>query len=588
MRSLSWKTEKSQSGFAMPMILTFIILIGVVGTSLVQSSVQTNGSAVLHSQVQIAHIASKAAIDYAEEQYEINSSYTGTAEQDLFVNDFYRATIEVQILYNESSSAKRVQGIGRVYIPETSSNAKVVRDIKSTIIRNGEVIVTAGQVDPASFDPLVWLDANEPNSLYKSVVSSNTQTINALAGTSNADVVEQRGSNASSGAGTLLFNDPDLEMSYDGTAKGNQVIGLRFRGVTTPKNATIQNAYIQFTSDQTKQARVVQLQVQGVASDNAPTWSGTNAVSNATKTTASTNWDPPNWSNPPLSGAIERVDVTSIVQEIVNRTGWSPANAMAFSVRWLNGSGVRTARSGTSANAPQLFIQWQSGSTTPSIASGDAVVAWYDKSGNGNNALLGYGTAPTLQTNQINGLNAIRFSANGTLLSSLPNTTDTELMAFMVMRPRTTSASSARFLSLMNSSQSSDSNTANGLVPFMRNGSATSIQQYYNNAAGRSITGAIDDTWATYSSRMSNAYSERLLKNSNPDNYGSHFSPSFTINQMYVGGRRSTSAGADYANMDVVEIIVYDRAFVCTEIQQIENYLEAKYDFSYSDKNPCP
>jgi hypothetical protein len=40
--------------------------------------------------------------------------------------------------------------------------------------------------------------------------------------------------------------------------------------------------------------------------------------------------------------------------------------------------------------------------------------------------------------------------------------------------------------------------------------------------------------------------------------------------------------------MDVVEIIVYDRAFVCTEIQQIENYLEAKYDFSYSDKNPCP
>jgi Tfp pilus assembly protein PilX len=142
MRSLSWKTEKSQSGFAMPMILTFIILIGVVGTSLVQSSVQTNGSAVLHSQVQIAHIASKAAIDYAEEQYEINSSYTGTAEQDLFVNDFYRATIEVQILYNESSSAKRVQGIGRVYIPETSSNAKVVRDIKSTIITNPIIVGT--------------------------------------------------------------------------------------------------------------------------------------------------------------------------------------------------------------------------------------------------------------------------------------------------------------------------------------------------------------------------------------------------------------------------------------------------------------
>ncbi len=572
----------------MPMILTFIILIGVVGTSLVQSSVQTNGSAVLHSQVQIAHIASKAAIDFAEEQYEINSSYAGTAEQDLFSNDFYRATIEVQILYNESSSAKRVQGIGRVYIPETSSNAKVVRDIKSTIIRNGEVIVTAGQVDPASFDPLVWLDANEPNSLYKSLISSNTQTINALAGTANGDVVEQRGSNATSGAGTLLFNDADLEMSYDGTAKGNQVIGLRFRGVTTPKNATIQNAYIQFTSDQTKQAGVVQLQVQGIASDNPSSWSGTNAVSNAPKTTASTNWDPANWNNPPLSGATERVDVTAIVQEIVNRTGWSPSNAMAFSIKWLNGSGVRTARSGKSANAPQLFVQWQSGSTVPSTVSGDSVVAWYDKSGNNNNALLGYGTAPTLQTNQINGLNAIRFSANGTLLSALPSTTDNELMAFMVMRPRTTSASNARFLTLMNSSQNSDSNTANGIIPFMKNGSATSIQQYYNNAAGRSITGAIDDNWATYSSRMSSTATERLLKNSTPDNYGAHFSPSYTVNQMYLGGSRSTAAGANYANMDVAEVIVYDRAFSCTEIQQIENYLEAKYNFSYSDKNPCP
>ena len=59
----------SQRGFAMPMVLTFIVLLGVVGTALVQNSVQTNGSAVLHSKVQISQIASKAAINYAEEQY---------------------------------------------------------------------------------------------------------------------------------------------------------------------------------------------------------------------------------------------------------------------------------------------------------------------------------------------------------------------------------------------------------------------------------------------------------------------------------------------------------------------------------------
>jgi hypothetical protein len=579
---------RAKNGFAMPMILTFIILISVVGTAIIDSSVQTNGSAVLHSQVQIAHIASKAAIDYAEEQYELNSSYSGTAEQDLFVNDFYRATIEVQILYNEGSSAKRVQGIGRVYIPETSNAAKVVRDIKSTIIRNGEVIVTAGQTDPATFNPLLWLDANEPNSLYSSIAVSNNQTINVVTSSGATDVVEQRGSDANSSKGSLLFNDSDLEMSYDGSSKGNQLVGLRFRSVNTPRNATIQQAYIQFQTDEIKQAGVIQLLVQGVAQDNPSGWSGTYAVTNAPKTTASTSWNPSNWNDVGASGANERVDVTAIVQELVNRTGWNPSQAMSFAISRVTGSGVRTAESGTGGGAPELYIQWQSGTTTPAVNNGDPVTVWYDKSGNNNTAELAYGSAPTLQLSQVNGLNAIRFSSNGALLSSFSNVSNTELMAFMVMRPRTTSSSNARFLSLMNSSQNADNNTSNGLIPFMRNGSSTTVQHYYNGTTGRTISNAINDTWATYASRMSYEYSERLLKDSTPDNYGNHFSPNFTINQVYVGGRRNSSSGADYANMDVVEVIVYDRAFICSEIQQIENYLEAKYAFTYANKSDCP
>ncbi len=576
-----------ESGFAMPMVLTFIVLLGVVGTALVQNSVQTNGSAVLHSQVQIAHIASKAAIDYAEEQYELNASYTGTPEQDLFVNDFYRATIEVQILYDQSSTSKRVQGIGRVYIPETSSNAKVVRDIKSTIIRNGEVIITAGQVDPATYNPLLWLDANEPNSLYSSIATANTQTVTALPGASN-DVVEQKGSDASSTPGSLLFSDSDLEMAYDGTSRGNQTIGLRFRALTTPRNATIENAYIQFTADETKNSSVVQLQVEGVASDNTASWSGNYAVTNAPKTTAKTNWSPSAWNTIPSNGANERVDVTAIVQEIVNRAGWNPNQALSFSVKWVTGSGIRTAESGTSSGTPQLFVQWSSGTTTPATADGNSIEAWYDKSGNSNNSLFTYGTRPVLKLAQINGLNAIRFSSNGALLSSIANKSDNELMAFMVMLPRTSSSSDARFLSLMNSGQSNDNNTTSGLIPFMKSGSSTTLRQYYNNASGRTVSGAIDGAWGVFSSHMSTANQERLLKNSSPDNAGSSFSVNYTINQIYLGGRRSTSSGSNYADMDVAEVIVYDRSFSCFEIQGIENYLEVKYGFDYPNKSPCP
>jgi len=584
-----FKTIKErQNGFAMPMILTFILLLSVVGTSIIQNSIQTNGSAVLHSQVQIAHIASKAAIDYAEEQYELDSSYAGTPEQDMFVNDYYRTTIEVQILYNEGSNAKRVQGIGRVYIPETSSSAKVVRDIKSTIIRNGEVIITAGQVDPATYNPLLWLDANEPNSLYSAVASSNNQNISALASSGSNDIVEERGSNATSGGGTLLFRDGDLEMSYDGTGKGNQTIGVRFRTVTTPKNSTIQNAYIQFTSDETKQAGVVQLEVQGVAQDNPSSWSGTYAVTNSPKTTAKTSWNPNDWNNPPQSGLNERVDVTAIVQETVNRTGWNPNNAMAFSVRWINGSGIRTARSGTSSGAPQLFIQWQSGSTTPATTDNAVVNYWYDKSGNNNNAVLAYGTSPVLKTNQQNNLNAVRFSSNGAMLSAISSLSDNQLMAFMVMAPKTGSSTDARFLSLMRTSQSNDNNTTSGIIPFMKSGSSTTLRQYYNSSQGRTVNGAIDGNWGIFASHMSATNPERLLKNSTPDNAGNSYSTlSYTIDQIYIGGRRSISSGTNYSDMDVAEIIIYDRAFSCFEMQGIENYLEAKYNINIDNKSPC-
>lgn len=577
---------KSQSGFAMPMILGLLVLLGLIGTSILQVSVQTNGSAVLHSQVQIAHIASKAAIDYGEEQYELNSGYTGTPEQDLFANNNYRATIEVVILYDQGANSKRVQGIGRVYIPETSSSAKVVRDIKSTIIRNGEVIFTAGQVDPATFNPILWLDANEPNNLYKSA-SSNTQTITALYGNSNRDIVEERGSNASSNRGQLDYGGDDLEMSWDGASPGNQVIGLRFRGLNTPKNATVDNAYIQFETDEVKTAGYVELTIRALASDNTNQWSGNYAVSAPAKTASLTTWIPPDWNSPGVAGANERVNVTPIVQEIVNRAGWNAGNAISFSVTWATGSGVRTAEKGQNGGNPQLFVQWDSSGPGLATADGDNVDQWYDKSGNNRTANFAFGTRPILKLNQVNGLNSVRFSSNGNLVSSFSNITGNQLVAFMVMKPNTGSSSDARFLSIMNSTQNSDSNTANGLVPFMKNGTSSTIQQRYNNVIGQTISSAINGVWATYSSQSSNTSDERLIKNSTTDSKGARYGLNYTVNQIYVGGTRSTSSGANYADADIAEVIVYNRSFTCVEIQQIENYLEIKYGFTYSDKSPC-
>jgi len=575
--------KKQDRGFILPTILVFLMILTILGTTIIMISLQTQSQALRHSYVQIAHIASKAAIDYAEEQYELNSAYNGTPEQDLTVTDRYRVTIEVVILYNESSSSKRVQAFGRVYIPDFNAAAQFVRDIKASVIRNGVVVAN---VDPSDYDPLLWLDANSPDALTR-FNPPNEQFISSVYGSTNRDITEEGGANASSAGnrGLQNYSGDDLEMSWDGNSLGNQRIGLKWRGVTANSGETIDEAYIQFTTDETKQAGAVQLLVQGIAQDSAASFNGTYAVTNAPKTTASVTWIPPNWNVVGASGANERVNVTSIVQEIVNRPGWVSGNSIAFSVSWITGSGVRTAEKGSAAQTPVLYIRRPTAGGNFASANGDQINSWIDISLNNQNANYAYGTRPILQTNQINGLNAVRFSANGVLRSAItPTASGSSMTAFMVARPRSSGSTNARYLSLMNTAQNSDSDNFNGVVPFMQQSNSQTMQSFYRNQTAETLSNARNDTWSVYSSRISASYVERLLRNGT-DNFSETVSNlNYSINEIFVGGTRSTSSGANYANFDVAEVVVYNKLLTCNEMQGLEDHFEIKYGISVTTK----
>ncbi len=563
--------RNKSSGFILPTILVFLMILSILGTSIIMISLQTQTQALRHSYVQIAHIASKAAIDYAEEQYELNSSYNGTAEQDLTVTDRYRVTIEVQILYQETSTSKRIQAFGRVYIPEYSADAQFVRDIKASIIRNGEVVA---DIDPSDFDPFVWYDANSTEALTR-YSPPQQQYITAVYGSTNRDITEEGGSDAStsSNRGSQSYTGDDLEMSWDGNSLGHQKIGLKFRGVNFAQNAPIQEAYIQFQTDETKSSGAVQLLVQGIAQDNASSFTTTYAVTNAPKTSASVTWTPPNWNVVGATGSNERVNVTAIVQEIVDRGGWNSGNAMAFSISWITGSGVRTAEKGQNGGAPILYIrQTPSSGGNFASADGDSIETWADISLNNSDAAFTYGTRPILKVNQINGLNAVRFSANGILRAPLSSSVSgTGMTAFMVARPRTTSSSNARYISMMNTSQTNDNNSTNGVMPFYQQSSGSTLANHYRNQTGETISGAINDNWSIFSSRISASAVERLLRNG-------------TVNEFFIGGSRSSSSGANYANFDVAEIVVYNKTLSCDEIQGIENHFEDRYNINVANK----
>lgn len=160
--------------------------------------------------------------------------------------------------------------------------------------------------------------------------------------------------------GFMDLHSGDLELVYDSSnLKGSQEIGLRFAGVEIPQGATITNAYIQFQVDETD-IQSTNLTIYGEATDSASTFNWIlGNISSRSKTAYRVGWQPAKWTSAGSSGEEQRTpDLTPIIQEIVDRAGWSQGNALAI---LINGSGQRTAESydGKSSAAPLLHVEFR-------------------------------------------------------------------------------------------------------------------------------------------------------------------------------------------------------------------------------------
>ncbi len=204
---------------------------------------------------------------------------------------------------------------------------------------------------------------------YQQVVSppAGQQTVNSQIMASSDDAEE----NAST---SMSLTSSDLELTCDtGTSpcpsndSGKQSIGMRFGSLGIPKNATINSAYIVFTAKEA-QSEATNVTFNGQAADNAPTFTTTSGnISSRTKTTASASWSSlPAWT---VGNTYRSPDLSPIVQEIVNRSGWASGNAAAMIV---TGLGHRTAWSydGNSASVAKLVVTYTPAASTQLIANG--------------------------------------------------------------------------------------------------------------------------------------------------------------------------------------------------------------------------
>ena len=159
-------------------------------------------------------------------------------------------------------------------------------------------------------------------------------------------------------AGTVARGSSTLELGYKGTSP--QTVGLRFAAVPVPTGATVQRAYVQFEVDKVSTS-TASLTIQAQAADNPSSFTTTNFdISSRPRGTAMAGWLPPPWSTIQVHGIDQRTaDLSSVIQEIVNRSGWTSGNAMVFII---TGTGERDAESFNSGIfAPVLHVEYSTG-----------------------------------------------------------------------------------------------------------------------------------------------------------------------------------------------------------------------------------
>ncbi len=158
-----------------------------------------------------------------------------------------------------------------------------------------------------------------------------------------------------SAAGQTNINSSDLELVFD---KSDQTVGIRFNGVTIPRGATIVDAWVQFTADETGSGPTT-LVFRAEASDNAATFSNTSLnISSRPTTSASTTWMPGAWTTVGQAGPDQRAGgLASLVQEVVARGGWSNGNSLVIIITGT-GERVAEAHNGVPSSAPLLHIDY--------------------------------------------------------------------------------------------------------------------------------------------------------------------------------------------------------------------------------------
>lgn len=244
---------------------------------------------------------------------------------------------------------------GPVLYPVTNIDGNITTSTSTTSGSTVTSRVAAGSDDAEQMSSgTVDLTSTTLDMAYGSPAgSSSTLTIKL---TSNSD-------DASETVPGKVVTTTDSTLTMD-SARMN---GFRFQSVNVPNGATIESATLVFTPTRSD-TDTVRFSLVGEAADNSAGFSASspNRLSDRTTTTATVDWTPGAWSKDNANTDSTTPDLKTIIQEIVNRTGWNANQSLTILQKFVSGSGSNQrrrayGRDSSSSKAAVLTIKYSTG-----------------------------------------------------------------------------------------------------------------------------------------------------------------------------------------------------------------------------------
>lgn len=145
------------------------------------------------------------------------------------------------------------------------------------------------------------------------------------------------------------FNlDPNSQSSgYYSSTSYKRGGGMRFTNITIPKGSTITSAYLTLTASADASVNTVNTKLRGEDADNPGQFSDYSDYSGRTRTTNQVEWNSiPAWTK---DSEYDSPDISSIIQEIIDREGWASGNALV--IFWDDHDDLSTHTSNCRRNA---------------------------------------------------------------------------------------------------------------------------------------------------------------------------------------------------------------------------------------------